>query len=153
MTTPLIYNTVFPSLRDTDTVAEATRRMLENQVSDLPVVDNAGRLLGMFKLERLFAELLPAAATLGDGVPDLAFMSDTIEQLRERMRQIEGAAVHQFLVDPEHVLHPDTSPFEAVLLLYKGTNAIPVVVAEGRELVGMVSARDVLAALQPAGAK
>ena len=153
MTTPLIYNTVFPSLRDTDTLAEATRRMLENHVSDLPVVDGAGRLLGMFKLERLLAVLLPKAATLGDGVPDLAFMSDTVEQLRERMREIEGAAVHQFVVEPEHVLHADTSPFEAVLLLYKGANAIPVVAPDSRTLVGMVSARDVLAALQPAGAK
>ena len=153
MTPAVIYKTVFPSLKDTDTVAEATRRMLDHHVSDLPVVDSAGTLLGMFKLDRVFAALLPWAATIGDGVPDLAFVSDTIEQLRKRMREIEGSAVREFVVEPEHVLHPATSPLEAVLLLYRGANAIPVVAPDSRKLVGMVSARDVLAALQPAGAR
>ena len=153
MTSAMIYKTEFPSLRDTDTVAEATRRMLDNHVSDLPVVDGSGALVGMFRLDRLFAVLLPRAVTLGDGVPDLAFMSDTIEQLRERMREIEGTAVREYAVEPDHVLRPETSPLEAVLLLYKGANAIPVVAAGNGKLVGMVSARDVLSALQPAGAK
>ena len=153
MTSAVIYKTEFPSLKDTDTVAEATRRMLDNHVSDLPVVDGSGALVGMFRLDRLFAVLLPRAATLGDGVPDLAFMPDTIEQLRERMREIEGSAVREFVVEPDQVLHPETSPLEAVLLLYKGANAIPVVAAESGRLIGMVSARDVLAALQPGGSK
>ena len=44
-------------------------------------------------------------------------------------------------------MHPDTPPLEIVLQLYRGANNMPVVARETGRLVGMVSARDVLAAL------
>jgi CBS-domain-containing membrane protein len=151
MADTLVYNTAFSALAEGDTVGEATRRMLADRVSDLPVVDGEGRLLGLFKLDRLFASLLPKAALLGYGVPDLAFVSDTLGQLRERMRDIEDQPVREFAVQPEHVVHPDTSPLEVVLLLYKGANNIPVVARGSGQLVGMAAARDVLAALHGTG--
>ena len=147
MSSPVIYTTVFASLKDTDTVAVALQRILGDRVSDLPVIDAAGRLAGMFKLDRLYTGLLPKAAVLGHGMPDLAFVSDTLGQLRERMREIEPLAVHEFIVEPEHVVHPDTPPLELVLLLHQGANNIPVVERDGGRLVGMVSARDLLTAL------
>ena len=67
------------------------------------------------------------------------------------MREIEHSPVREVMTDPDHVVHPHTSPLETVLLLYKGCNAIPVVAEGTGELVGMVTARDVLAALQPEG--
>ena len=153
MTSAPIYNTDFSSLKDMDTVADATRRMLADRVSDLPVVDATGKLVGMFRLERLFAVLLPKAATMDYGMPDLAFMSDTVEQLKRRMREIEHSPVREFMTEPGHVVHPRTSPMEIVLLLYKGANAVPVVTEDGGLLVGMVAARDVLGALQSEGAR
>ena len=41
---PVFFTQDFHALRDTDTVVEATRRMLEHRVSDLPVVDASGKL-------------------------------------------------------------------------------------------------------------
>jgi CBS-domain-containing membrane protein len=151
MSSPAVYNTTFPSLEGTETVADAVRRMLDDRVSDLPVVDAAGRFIGMFRLDRLYASLLPKAALIGYGVPDLAFVSDTIGQLRERMREIEHHAVRDFVVKPRDVVHPDTPPLEIVLLLYQGANAIPVIDREGGRLVGMASARDLLTALHAQG--
>ncbi len=147
MHSPVIYNTAFPSLRDTDTVADATRRMLGDRISDLPVVDAAGTLVGMFRLDRLYAALLPKAALLGVGMADLAFVSDTLVQLRERMHAIEHHPVSEFTLKPEHVVHPDTTPLQVVLLLHQGANNIPVVAPDTGKLVGMVSARDVLVAI------
>lgn len=147
MSSPVIYNTQFPVLADTDTVAEATRRMLDDRVSDLPVIDASGAFIGMFRLDRLYATLLPKAALIGYGVPDLAFVSDTLGQLRERMREIEHLAVRDFVVNARGVVHPDTPPLEIVLLLHQGVNAIPVVERDGGRLVGVVSARDLLVAL------
>jgi nitrogen PTS system EIIA component len=152
MTSAAIHNTDFSALKDTDTVADATRRMLADRVSDLPVVDAAGKFVGMFKIAGLLAVLLPKAATMDYGMPDLAFVSDTVEQLRRRMREIENSPVRDYVSDPDRVVRPRTSPLEIVLLLYKGSNAIPVVDEDTGALVGMVAARDVLAALQPAGA-
>jgi CBS domain-containing protein len=151
MSPVVIFNPDFESLKDTDTVAEATRRMLENRVSDLPVVDAAGKLVGMFKLDRLLAGLLPAAALVGYGVPDLTFVTDGIEQLRAKMLEVDQARVGEFAVKPERVVHPDTAPVEIVLQLYRGANNLPVVERESGKLVGMVSARDVLGALHGKG--
>jgi CBS-domain-containing membrane protein len=152
MTTAPIYNTNFHTVKDTASVAEATDQMLTARVSDLPVVDDDGKFVGMFSLERLFAVLLPKAASMDYGMPDLAFMSDTIEHLRRRMREIENRPVREFVEYPEHIAHPETSPLEILLLLYKGANAVPVVSAGNRELVGVATARDVLSALRPKGA-
>jgi len=147
MTSPVIFNREFPSLKESDTIADAVRRMLDDRVSDLPVVDGANRLLGMFRLDRLYATLLPKAALIGYGVPDLAFVHDTLGQLREKMREIEGLPVRDFVVKPRDVVDPDTPPLEIVLLLHQGINNIPVVERDTGRLVGMVSARDLLMAL------
>lgn len=151
MSDTVIYKTAFPTLKDTDTVAEATRRMLADRVSDLPVLDADGKLVGIFKLDRLFGGLLPKAALIGYGVPDLAFVSDTIGQLREKMREIEHQSVREFMAVPDHVVHPDTSPLELVLQLHRGANNIPVVARDSGKVVGMVAARDMLAALRQKG--
>lgn len=144
----VIFTREFETLKDTDSVAEAARRMLENHVSDLPVVDGAGKLVGMLKLERVLAALLPAAALLGPGMQDLGFISDDLDDLRDRMREIEARLVREFAVMPEQLVHPDTPPLEIVLQLYRGANNLPVVERASGKLVGTVSARDVLAALQ-----
>jgi CBS-domain-containing membrane protein len=153
MSPVVIYNREFDALKDTDTVAQAARRMLDNRVSDLPVVDASGKLVGMFKLDRLLAGLLPAAALVGYGVNDLAFVSDDIDQLRRKMKKVDASRVRDFVVKPERVVHPDTAPVEIVLQLYRGANNLPVVERDSGRLVGMVSARDVLAALHAKGTR
>jgi CBS domain-containing protein len=151
MNPSVIYTTVFPALADTDTVRRATALMLEHRVCDLPVVDSAGTLLGMFRLDRLLAVMLPKAALMDYGMPDLAFAMETVGQLRERLAEVEDRPVREFVVKPEHVAHPQTSPLEIVLLLYKGANAIPVVEAGGSRLVGMITPRDLLTTLSARG--
>lgn len=150
---PAFFNPNFDALRDTDTVAAATERMLEHRVSDMPIVDADGRLVGIFKLDRLLAGLLPSAALVGYGVPDLAFVSDDLESLRTKMRKIDAAKVREYAVEPEHVVHPDTAPVEVVLQLYRGANNLPVVDRDSGRLVGVVSARDLLAVLHGKGSR
>jgi CBS domain-containing protein len=148
MNPPTIYQTDFARLEATDTVGDALRLMLDNRVYDLPVIDAGGAFLGMFTLGQLYSLLLPRAALLGHGMPDLGFVSDTIKQLREKMREIEHDTVRDFVVKADDVIHPDTPPVEIVLLLHKGANNVPVVDRDSGRLVGMVSARDLLTALE-----
>lgn len=148
MSSAPIYRTDFPSLKGGDVVGEATRRMLANFVTDLPVLDDDGRLIGILKLERLLGSLLPKAALIGFGMEDLSFVSDTLDHLRKQMLTVADMPVRQLMVKAEHVAHPDTSPVEIVLLLYRGASNVPIVERDSNRLVGMVSARDVLDALQ-----
>lgn len=148
MSAATIYRTDFPSLQGGDVVGEATRRMLTNFVTDLPVVEDDGRLIGILKLERLLASLLPKGALIGFGMEDLSFVSDTLDHLRRQMHTVADTPVRHLMVKPDNVVHPDTSPVEIVLLLYRGASNVPVVERDTGKLVGMVSARDVLTALQ-----
>ncbi len=143
-----IYRTEFVSLKGGDVVGEATRRLLTHHVTDLPVVDDDNRLIGMLKLDRVLGSLLPKAALIGFGLEDLSFVPDSLDHLRQLMRAVADTPVRQLMVKAEHVVHPDTSPSEIVLLLYRGASNVPVVERETNRLVGMVSARDVLNALQ-----
>ena len=152
MTALAICQTPFPALKDSDTVGDAARRMLENSVWDLPVVDASGRLIGMFKLTHLLGTLLPKAATIG-GMADLAFVGDTLDYLRDRMRAVEDKPIRAYIAEADHVVHPETSPMEVTLLLYRGDRAVPVVDPADNKLIGMVVARDVVGALLAKGAR
>jgi CBS domain-containing protein len=151
--TAAVFNTTFSALAAGDTVADATARMLADRVTGLPVVDGDGRLVGMFRLDRLLGLLLPKAALLGYGVEDLTFVGETLDQLRERLSEFDDRPVREFTVKPDHVVHPETTPLEIVLLLYRGANNVPVVDAASGRLVGMTTARDVLASLQGGGTR
>ena len=153
MSSATIYRTDFPRLAATDNVGVALERMLANRVSDLPVVDASGALVGMFKLEKLYAKLLPRAALIGKGMDDLSFVSDTLDELRAKMRDIDGDSVRDYVEKVDDLVHPDTPPVEIVLLLHHGANNVPVVDRDTGRLVGMVSSRDLLAALYPGAGK
>ena len=142
-----LYTTDYVVLRCTDTVGDATAQVLKHRVADLPVVDADGKFLGMFRIDRIFADLLPKAALIGYGMPDLGFLKCTVEDLRQHMHALENHAVQDYVLRPEQVVHPDTSPLEIVLLLYRGINNVPVVDPDTGQLVGLVSARDLLSAL------
>ena len=153
MTFARVYNTAYSTLADNDTVATAIRRMLDDRVTDMPVVDAVGLFVGMFRLHRLFEVLLPRAAQMDYGMPDLAFVSETLPHLRERLSAIADNPVRDYVMQPDkEAVKPDTSPLEIVLKLYKGANAVAVVDPATGALVGVATARDVLAALQPDGA-
>lgn len=132
-------------LKDNDTISTAAQMLLANKLSALPVVDAAGRYLGIFSMNRLLSLLLPKAVLIEGGVTDLSFMSDPMEILCERMREHGPQPVGVVLEKNARVLHPDTPLLETVLLLYRGENDIPVVDRDSGQLLGMVAGADLLA--------
>lgn len=144
MSLAALYTTEFVMLRDTDTVRTAMTQMLQHRVTDLPVVDGRGKLLGMFALDSVLASILPKAALLGHGLPDLNFVNPTLEALRAHMHNVEHESVCNYITQ-EQTVGVDSSPLEVVLLLYRGARSVPVV--SGTKLVGMITTRDLLSAL------
>jgi CBS domain-containing protein len=103
--------------------------------------------LGVFGADRLLAMLLPRVATLESGVSDLAFVSDTLDDLREKMRAVAARPVGEFIERDATVVHRDTPLPEIMLLLYRGENDLPLVERGSNKLLGVVSAADVLHAV------
>lgn len=152
MTISRVCNTSdFVTLRDSDTVGDALRILVQlgRCVSSLPVVDESGKLVGVLSVDQLISLLLPKAALLNEALPDLSFVSDTLEHLKEKMRGLEGEPVSRHMGEPGHPVYPDTPLMEVLLLLYRGENDLPVIERNTGRLLGIVSAIDILRALKP----
>jgi CBS-domain-containing membrane protein len=139
------------TLRPQDTVAQAVRLMCDNNVHNIPVVDEAGCYIGLFTLRRLTHELLPTAARLDQHslLMQIGFLLDEDQtHLIERIREIGRQSVKDVLETDERLqlCGPDTPIPQLVQMLFESPVSLPVVVVEGKghRLVGMVSHWDVL---------
>jgi CBS domain-containing protein len=139
----------FPTVLDTDTLATAISRLVAagRRVVNVPVVDAEGRLVGSLSEDDLLAAILPRSATIEDGLTDLGFVSDTLEQLCDKLAEIADDPVADYMEHPCQPLYTNSSLSETMLRLYHGENDLPVVEPGGDKLVGVVSAYDVLYAL------
>lgn len=137
------------ALTPTTTVGEALKKLTENRVLAIPVVDGSGRYLGMFAKSRLIAALLPKVLSVKvHGVEigetaHLGFITDTLADVRERLATIAGEPVENHMDTDVPVLRPETPLIHSLVILHKARNFLPVVAHDGR-LVGVISTWDVL---------
>lgn len=149
MTVESIMSYRLLKLKPTDSVCDALRLMHQHHIRVLPVVDDADQLLGLFSVLRLCGLLLPKAAQIRQGIRDLSFMPDELGMLNERLSEVAGRPVADYLDKGKNLTFckPSTSFPEVMQLLIQRTDAcLPVIVVEGEKnkVVGMVSALDVL---------
>ena len=127
-------------------VAQAAKLLLTNRINGVPVVNDAGELVGILCQSDLIAQQkkfpLPSLFTLLDGFMPLT-SSKKIEKEVEKMSAIQVA--HAMTPDPI-TIEPDTSLEDiATLMVDKNLHTLPVV-ADGK-LVGIVGKEDVLRTL------
>lgn len=122
-----------------DAVRHAVDLVLTQQSLAIPVLEKDGKLCGMFGLHRLLELVLPRAASMDQGIGDLAFMRDRVQDLQARLNHIAERPVRDFAEPPAAVLHPDTPLVETLFLLYKTRHVLPVTDKASGKLVGTVS--------------
>jgi len=129
------------TIRPEAPVRDAVRMMLDRHISGLPVVDDAGRLTGIFTE----ADLLPKEAQLPVSEPLLGWFGRSLwlERLVTGHRKVEGRTVGEVMTHnvvtaeeetPVHVL--------ASCMMRYGVNRLPIVRAG--QVVGIVTRADVL---------
>lgn len=154
MTVELLMNTRPTTLQATETVEHALNQLLKHHYRMLPVVDADGRFLGVFGIHHLLGLLLPKAATVPGGLTDLAYVRDSLKDLRRRVREIGEQSVQECLKnhaeavsqlaphgsgeDTPTVLRPGTPLIEVLLLLYRTRMSLPVVDPDSGRLLGVV---------------
>jgi CBS domain-containing protein len=144
MTAQTIMNPHPVVLHRSDTVGTAAQHILSHHLRHLPVVDEQGRYLGIFGIYSLLRLTLPKAATIEGGLEDLSFISGSLGDLGEHLRQMESESVLVGLRQDIPVVHPDTPLMETVLLLLRARIALPVVERDTGRLVGMISSWEAL---------
>lgn len=137
-------------LRLSDTFGSAFSLMLSKRIASLPVVDDMGVYRGMFDRFDIWRVLLPKAASLERGFGmDLAFASDTPEELKEKLEAVATRTMTGFLSDEKSpAVHPETPVTEAILLMYRQGSHLPVVEKASHKLVGILSPWDILQRLR-----
>jgi CBS domain-containing protein len=145
-------------LRETDSLSVAIRVLTENRLSALPVVNERDELVGTIGVNGLLEKLLPrsilAVLERGDDVmPHLSFMADNTDELSDKLHELADMPVGELADRNAPVIYPDSPAMEAVLLLLRGEDDVPVVERETRKFRCMVSALDLLHTLQEGVAK
>jgi CBS domain-containing membrane protein len=149
MTCARIMNDAHPRLREDSSLEEAWLALEQSGVTALPVVDSTGRYLGVFTQTDFFRLALPKAAAVEGGLSDLAFASETVDDLRRRLRHVRGEKVRNNLDPATPSVRPGTSVVEAVLHFSRGFCSLPVVDENSGRLLGVISASSLLTELAP----
>ena len=135
MTSPVV--TIHPN----DTVGAAARRMLDHDVSALPVVDDREALVGM--LTHSDFGLHPRYRPLADNIYSLMGATTTTRHVEEASRKVGHKLVKDvrqrrvFTVDQEASIEHMTE-----LMLRQNIHRLPVM--DGGKLVGIVTRHDFL---------
>lgn len=149
VTATAIMNAQPPILQAADPVSLGMTLLLTHHSGSVPVVDDGGRLVGQFDFHCLLGSLLPKAASL-EGLDDLGFLPESLDHLRERLREVADQPVSEHLNPDAHTIESDTPLTEALLKLYRQDQTLAVVDKSGK-LLGIVSSMDIFLALQAKG--
>jgi len=147
MTNRVIMNRETPSLRPEARIGEALDSLYRHRSYSLPVVDEEGRYLGMYGVRQILARLLPKAVIIEDGLDELGYVTDTLEQLRERLHSFRGERIGDALDHEAPAAGGDAPLLETLLHLYHGATDIPIVDPGDGALQGAVTPWEILAAL------
>lgn len=144
---------IIDTLNERDPLSKAIALITGKRLAVLPVVNDSNELVGTICVNGLLEMLLPRAirAALdidGNAVPNLSFMDDNLIELRDRLRNMLDTPVGKLAKRDVPVIFPDSPVMEAVLLLLRGEDDVPLVERQTRKFRGMVSALDLLHTLQ-----
>lgn len=141
-----IMATELTTVAPTTPVIEAARILLEKRINGLPVLDDAGQLVGIICQSDLVAQQkrfpIPSVFNLLDGLIPIS----SPKALEKEMQKIAASRVSEAMSTHPATVSPQTSLEEiATLMVSKGFHTLPVV--EGGKLVGIIGKEDVLRTL------
>lgn len=127
-------------------VIEAARILLDKRINGLPVLDEAGRLVGIICQSDLVAQQkrfpIPSVFNLLDGLIPIS----SPKGLEKEMQKIAASRVAEAMSSNPETVNPESSLEEiATLMVSKGFHTLPVV--ERGKLVGIIGKEDVLRTL------
>lgn len=145
-----IMNRAPISVRMDQTFGEAFRVLVETGHKFLPVVDADGVYHGNFDLNDIWGVLLPKAARLNrKSIENLAFVSSSLDKLKDRLGEEAGEPVSKYVTRSDAPpLAPENPVIQGILMLDECRETLAVVDPHSHKLVGILSATDVLNALR-----
>ncbi|TAN59202.1 MAG: CBS domain-containing protein [Rhodospirillales bacterium] len=140
MTCRSIMNPDSPRLALPMTVETAIDVLFHAHLRSLPVVDEKGRFQGLFGSHQLLQLALPKAAMI-DEEQGFAFVTEGPEVISERLKEVAKHSLERYLDKEGATICPDVSIVEALHLLYRHRDDLPVVDPKTGKFLGLISAR------------
>jgi CBS domain-containing protein len=125
-------------IRETDSVADATRAVLESGLPALPVVDDRNRLVGIFGEREFLGAVFPGYLT---ELKYAGFVRRSLEDSLEKRRECRADPVSEYM-NTEHIdVGADFSDAEvAEIFLHHRVLLVPV--TDGGAPVGVITRSD-----------
>ena len=138
------------TVRDSESIAAAAEKLIEQRLLNIPVVDADGRYVGMFGVDDLLGVVVPRVALAGNLAPNLRFVDDDPRRLAVRFESLKQQPVGNIADRNASVLAPETPHIEAFRALCRKPVPLAVVDPESRKLVGVVTYWDVMGSITSA---
>jgi CBS domain-containing protein len=133
-------------------IFKAAKILLDNRINGVPVVDEAGKLVGILCQSDIIAQQkklpLPSLFSFLDGYISLS----STKNMEKEVRKIAATAVVDAMTPNPVTVAPDSS-IETVAALMVDENFHTLPVVENGVLVGVVGKEDILRTLLPADRK
>jgi CBS domain-containing protein len=133
-------------------IFKAAKILLDNRINGVPVVDEAGKLVGILCQSDIIAQQkklpLPSLFSFLDGYISLS----STKNIEKEVRKIAATAVVDAMTPNPVTVAPDSS-IETVAALMVDENFHTLPVVENGVLVGVVGKEDILRTLLPADRK
>lgn len=124
-------------------VKEAAKKIFDMEISGLPVVDEAGRLVGMFTEKGILKAILPSYV---EKVGKFIYEEDP-KTIRKKVEALNSLKVKDLMRTEVVTVGEETSLYEtARLMLTQRARRVPVIDKENK-IVGIVARCDIVKAL------
>lgn len=138
-----IMTTEVLTVRPDTPVNDIARLMYENSVSGLPVVDQAGHVVGIITELDMIVRNTRLELPLFVQILDARIMLETPGHYEKRLRHMLGTHAEDIMTSDVVTVSPETEVEElAQLMVRRRINPVPVI--EAGALVGVVSRSDII---------
>jgi CBS domain-containing protein len=127
-----------PTLRDTDTIVEATAALLESDLPALPVIDAGERLVGIFGEREFLGAVFPGYVK---ELKHAGFVRRSLDEALEKREECRSERVSQHM-NTEHVQVESDYSDLAVAEIFLHHRVLLVPVTEDGRIVGVITRSD-----------
>lgn len=126
------------------TVEDALEIFKKHDIRSVPVVDSGGNLAGLFGFRHVLMGLLPASATMDDGLRRLDFVIGAAPGIAKRLKKLKSKPVSDVMDPNPMVLYRHTATWEALRVMALHGSPISIVEEKDGKFVGMISRQSLI---------
>jgi len=129
-----------------DTVEQVMKLAAKNKVSNIPILDEAGKLLGVFSLKVLLKNLIPVSVVMDSGL-QMDIKVSAAPGVAKRLAKVKPLPVSEVMERKFNTVEPDAPLWEGVSQLTKHGSPVVVMDSFGK-FSGIMTYNSLVAALE-----